>query len=375
MTSSSRRRSSSCSAGRRPSTTSRSSPGRPSPRRSRTTGHDVAQVLIDLDGRWWWLPADHRRADRPAAAYDDPAGLGADGPIAAGAALDRLAGRDPAPVVFIALHGPFGEDGTVQALLEAAGLAYTGSGVAASALGMDKALFKRMSRGIGLPVADWREVRAARWAADPRRRPGRAGGVRRRHRRRAADGQAVRARELGRDDPRAHARRTRRGARPGLPVRRRRAGRGLRRRRPRPRGLDHRQRPRPARGVRPGRGRVRPRVLRLRREVHARPVRELDPRRGARGDPPGPAQDRPRHVPGDRRRGLRPGRLPARRRRRLPVRDQHDPGVHPDQPLPDDAGRGRLHVRRRVRPDRRPRARAPRRREPAVRLTTADLPR
>ena len=46
--------------------------------------------------------------------------------------------------MFIALHGPFGEDGTVQALLEAAGLAYTGSGVAASAIGMDKAIFKRM---------------------------------------------------------------------------------------------------------------------------------------------------------------------------------------------------------------------------------------
>jgi hypothetical protein len=55
------------------------------------TGHEVAQVLIDLEGRWWWLPADHRRAEHPAAAYDDPAALGADGPIAAGAALDRLA--------------------------------------------------------------------------------------------------------------------------------------------------------------------------------------------------------------------------------------------------------------------------------------------
>ena len=128
------------------------------------TGHDVEHVLIDLEGGWWWLPADHRRADRPAAAYDDPAGLGADGPIAAGAALDRLAGLRPAPVVFIALHGPFGEDGTVQAMIEASGLAYTGSGVAASALGMNKALFKRMTRGIGLPVAEWREVRAARWA-------------------------------------------------------------------------------------------------------------------------------------------------------------------------------------------------------------------
>ena len=71
--------------------------------------------------------------------------------------------------MFIALHGPFGEDGTVQALLEAAGLAYTGSGVAASAIGMDKALFKRICRGIGLPVVDWREVRADAWAAIPPR--------------------------------------------------------------------------------------------------------------------------------------------------------------------------------------------------------------
>ena len=126
-------------------------------------GHNVAQVLIDLDGGWWWLPAGHHRGDRAPGAYDDPAGLGATGPFAVGAALDRLAAARPAPVVFIALHGPFGEDGTVQAMLDAAGLAYTGSGVAASALGMDKALFKRMMRGIGLPVVEWREVRAARW--------------------------------------------------------------------------------------------------------------------------------------------------------------------------------------------------------------------
>jgi len=126
-------------------------------------GDDVRQVLIDLDGWWWWLPPDHRRDGRPASAYDDPAALGAEGPLTAGAALDRLAGADPRPLVFIALHGPFGEDGTVQAMLEGAGLAYTGSGVTASALGMDKAVFKRLVRGIGLPVVDWREVRAARW--------------------------------------------------------------------------------------------------------------------------------------------------------------------------------------------------------------------
>ena len=126
-------------------------------------GADVRQVLIDLDGGWWWLPADHRRDDRPGSAYDNPRALGAEGPLAVGAALDRLAGSSPRPLVFIALHGPFGEDGTVQALLEAAGLAYTGAGVLASALGMDKAAQKRIWRGLGLPVVDWLEVRAAAW--------------------------------------------------------------------------------------------------------------------------------------------------------------------------------------------------------------------
>jgi D-alanine-D-alanine ligase len=129
-------------------------------------GVGVRQVLIDLDGAWWWLPTDHRRDGRPAPAYDDPPSLGAEGPITVGAAIDRLAAEEPAPVVVIGLHGPFGEDGTVQALLEAAGLAYTGSGVAASALGMDKALFKRMCRGLGIPVVDWREVRDTRWRTD-----------------------------------------------------------------------------------------------------------------------------------------------------------------------------------------------------------------
>ena len=130
-------------------------------------GVPVTQVYLDLSGAWWWLPLGHRREDRPTSIYDDPAALGATGPFAAGAALDRLAATDPAPTVVIALHGPFGEDGTVQALLEAARLAYTGAGVAASALGMDKALFKRMCRGLGLPIIDWREIRSTRWRAEP----------------------------------------------------------------------------------------------------------------------------------------------------------------------------------------------------------------
>ncbi|HET9435920.1 MAG TPA: D-alanine--D-alanine ligase family protein [Candidatus Limnocylindrales bacterium] len=133
----------------------------------RADGLDVRQVLIDLDGRWWWLPPDHERAERPGAAYDDPVALGAEGPISVGAAIDRLAAADPTPVVFIALHGPFGEDGTVQALLDAVGVPYTGSGVLGSAVGMDKAMQKRIWRGLGLPVVEWREIRAARWQAEP----------------------------------------------------------------------------------------------------------------------------------------------------------------------------------------------------------------
>ena len=130
-------------------------------------GDAVEQVVIDLAGDWWFLPDDHRRDGRPQAAYDDPAALGASGPTPVGEAIGRLAAFAEPPVVFIALHGPFGEDGTVQALFEAVDLPYTGSGVAASAIGMDKAIFKRLCRGIGLPVVDWREVRADRWAADP----------------------------------------------------------------------------------------------------------------------------------------------------------------------------------------------------------------
>jgi D-alanine-D-alanine ligase len=132
-----------------------------------SAGLETRLVLIDLDGGWWWLPADHRRADRPASTYDDPASLGADGPLRVGEAIDRLAATKPQPIVFVALHGPFGEDGVVQALLEAAGLPYTGAGVLASALGMDKAVQKRIWRGLGLPVIDWLEIRRAAWLQTP----------------------------------------------------------------------------------------------------------------------------------------------------------------------------------------------------------------
>ena len=129
----------------------------------RDAGWAVTPWLIDLDGAWWRLPADHRRDGRPGSAYDDGPSMGGESPRTAGSVLDELAAMPTPPVVWVALHGPWGEDGTVQGLLEASGLVYTGSGVAASALGMDKALFKRLLSGVGVPLAPWREIRRDRW--------------------------------------------------------------------------------------------------------------------------------------------------------------------------------------------------------------------
>ena len=65
-----------------------------------------------------------------------------------------------ADVTWLALHGGAGEDGTIQALLDLAGVRYTGSGVLGSALAMDKDLAKRLFRAAGVPTADWEMVTA-----------------------------------------------------------------------------------------------------------------------------------------------------------------------------------------------------------------------
>lgn len=70
-------------------------------------------------------------------------------------------------VVFPVLHGPYGEDGTVQGLLELANVPYVGSGVAASAVGMDKAFMKEMFRSAGLPIVDHVVVMRSEWRRDP----------------------------------------------------------------------------------------------------------------------------------------------------------------------------------------------------------------
>jgi D-alanine-D-alanine ligase len=69
-------------------------------------------------------------------------------------------------VIFPVLHGPYGEDGTVQGLLELAGVAYVGCGVLASSVGMDKAVMKDLFRAHGLRVPDWVTVRRHDWVSD-----------------------------------------------------------------------------------------------------------------------------------------------------------------------------------------------------------------
>lgn len=64
------------------------------------------------------------------------------------------------------LHGTYGEDGTVQGLLELANVPYVGAGVVGSAVGMDKAIFKRVMEAVGLPVLPWQLVLRSSWHAD-----------------------------------------------------------------------------------------------------------------------------------------------------------------------------------------------------------------
>ena len=78
----------------------------------------------------------------------------------------RSAPLPPVDIIFPVLHGPFGEDGTVQGLLEMANIPYVGCGVLASAVSMDKELAKRLFAGEGLPQADYRLVLRNDWARD-----------------------------------------------------------------------------------------------------------------------------------------------------------------------------------------------------------------
>ncbi len=106
-------------------------------------GHEVVPIEIDRDGTW-------RYNGEPVSMHPGGGLLGVD-------------------VAFPALHGPFGEDGSVQGLLETLDVAYVGAGVGASAVCMDKVLFKRLLSGTSpaVPQVDYVGVREARWREEP----------------------------------------------------------------------------------------------------------------------------------------------------------------------------------------------------------------
>ena len=110
-------------------------------------GHEAGSIVIDRDGCW-------REGD----------------PRQNGAATEPLAltpgeGLLDAEVVFPVLHGPFGEDGTVQGLLECLGVPYVGAGVLASALCIDKGAFKRAMAQAGMPQVRYEVVSSSEWRA------------------------------------------------------------------------------------------------------------------------------------------------------------------------------------------------------------------
>lgn len=88
-------------------------------------------------------------------------------PAGDGKSLQRVDSASGAPlkadVIFPVLHGPMGEDGTVQGLLELSGLPYVGAGVLGSAVGMDKDVMKRLLLQAGLPVLPYETVRRSEW--------------------------------------------------------------------------------------------------------------------------------------------------------------------------------------------------------------------
>ena len=82
--------------------------------------------------------------------------------------LDGSGGGQRVDVVFPVMHGTFGEDGTIQGLLELAGLPFVGAGVLGSAVGMDKDVSKRLLQVAKIPVVPWITVQRVEWERDPK---------------------------------------------------------------------------------------------------------------------------------------------------------------------------------------------------------------
>ncbi|MEU0841220.1 D-alanine--D-alanine ligase family protein [Streptomyces sp. NPDC005962] len=142
--------------------------------------YDVLPIGITADGRWALtadapermaiadrqLPSVERLAESVEGSVVLPVDPGSREVVYSepGAVPKALGDVD---VVFPMLHGPYGEDGTLQGLLELSGVPYVGAGVLASAVGMDKEYMKRVFLSFGLPVGPYEVIRPRDWERDP----------------------------------------------------------------------------------------------------------------------------------------------------------------------------------------------------------------
>jgi D-alanine-D-alanine ligase len=120
--------------------------------------YQVLPVVISRDGERWQLKTASQIL------LHSPAGVektdhkkrikGGKALLPKGESLPLKLGRG-IEVVFIAMHGPYGEDGTIQGMLELTGVPYTGAGVLASSLGMNKMMFKKVMEKEGIPIPDY----------------------------------------------------------------------------------------------------------------------------------------------------------------------------------------------------------------------------
>ena len=130
------------------------------------TRYDVMPIGISQDGEWAHSESALALLHGAAGAIDVPRALAAAGQrVEASAVLQRPDVQGGGQVVVLpVLHGPLGEDGTVQGMLELAGIPYVGSGVLGSAVSMDKAVAKMMFDAAGIPQAKWLAWRS--WELD-----------------------------------------------------------------------------------------------------------------------------------------------------------------------------------------------------------------
>ena len=129
--------------------------------------YEVVPIGIDREGRWLagGDPFAALTAASPLFALGDGAPAGPASDVAERSLPEVFSGRFD--VVFPVLHGPMGEDGTLQGLLELTGVPYVGAGVLGSAVAMDKAMAKTVLAQTGLPQAPWRLVTRKEWERDP----------------------------------------------------------------------------------------------------------------------------------------------------------------------------------------------------------------